>query len=91
MKKKEDILLDDKDFINSLNPLQLKIVEMAREIYQDYIDIKECENDIESLKKGEIKTHSLEEAKKITLARSKNIDSGSELIRSLLREKGIIS
>ena len=36
------------------------------EIYEDYKDIKECEKYIELLKKGKLKTYSLEEAKKIT-------------------------
>lgn len=68
---KNTTFLEDKFFLSSLNPLQLKIVEMAREIYEDYKDVKECEKYIEPLKEGKLKTYSLEEAKKITTAKAK--------------------
>ncbi|MFA6760857.1 MAG: hypothetical protein WCR69_07440 [Sulfuricurvum sp.] len=67
--EENSMFFEDQAFLDTLDEEQLKIVEMAREIYEDYIDIQECEPYIDLLKQGKMKGYTIEEAKKITYSK----------------------
>lgn len=63
--EENSMFFEDQAFLDTLDEEQLKIVEMAREIYEDYIDIQECEPYIDLIKQGKFKGYTIEEARKL--------------------------
>lgn len=58
-----DVILDNKEFMDSLKPKDKNVVQKALELWQDYKDLKEANRVSQAIKDGSMKTHNLADVK----------------------------